>query len=67
MALQFDFFQQLDPMADVKADLSETREKLRKTQRKFFAQNKELVKILLKQQEEIDELNNRITRLTKIQ
>lgn len=62
--IQYDFFRQTDPFDDIKADIADNKDSIRRTQRRFFAQNKELVGLITKQQKEIDELNNRITRLT---
>lgn len=66
MTFQYDFFDPIDPLENIKSSQKEIKESLRKTQRRFFAQNKELMTIIIKQQKEIDNLNNRITNLTKV-
>ena len=63
--IQYDFFEKPNPLAEIEAKIEENKDSIRRTQRRFFAENKELVTLLIKQQKQIDELNNRITRLTK--
>ena len=62
--IQYDFFTAPDPMTDIKAAIDDNKDSIRRTQKRFFAQNKELVDMLIKQQREIDDLHNRITRMT---
>lgn len=63
--IQYDFFEKPNPLAEIEAKIEENKDSIRRTQRRFFAENKELVTLIIKQKKEIDELNNRITRLTK--
>ena len=63
--IQYDFFEAFDPNKERDAKIEDMNERLKRTQRRFFAENKELVKLIVQQQKQIDELNNRISRLMK--
>lgn len=64
--IQYDFFQAHDPFFEFREEQEIQKDALRRTQKRFFAQNNELMKLIIKQQKEIEELSKRIERLLTI-
>jgi hypothetical protein len=66
LPIQYDLFEDYNELTEIKDSVASNKDSIRRTQKKFFAQNKELMKIIVKQQKEIDDLNNRISKLLKV-
>lgn len=65
MSLQYDLFSEYDEDAWIKADLDALKDSLRRTQKRFFAENGEMMKLILYQNKQIEGLNNRLNNLLR--
>jgi len=63
VAIQYDMFQEFDENAGIKSDMADIKDSLRRTQKRFFAENSEMIKIILAQNKEIEGLNKRLNNL----
>lgn len=63
MPLQYDLFEEYDEHAGIKSDMADMKDSLRRTQKRFFAENKELMTIILSQNKEIEAINKRLNNL----
>lgn len=66
LQVQYDMFQEFDELAEVNARIDEQKDSIRRTQRKFFAQNKELMTMVLAQHKQIEALEKRLNSLLRI-
>ena len=65
MAYQYDMFQEFDEHTEINAALAEQKDSIRRTQRRFFAENKQIMKLILDQNKQIESLQNRLNNLVK--
>lgn len=63
--IQFDFFEPLTEKEVQDHKIDAIKDALRRTQKRFFAQNKELMTIIIRQSKEIEGLQKRMERLIK--
>lgn len=65
IALQYDMFEVYDPQKEVLHRLDEQDDCIRRTQKRLFAQQHEMMKLIIQQAKVIEELENRLNRLIK--
>lgn len=65
MQVQYDLFEDNDDISLMKQEIELIDERTRNVQRGLFARHSELVKMVLKQQEEIDRLRNMLMKQVK--
>lgn len=61
-AIQYDLFEQIDP---VQEELARMRDSLRRTQKRLFAEQGELMKHILRLERENEALAKRLDKVTK--
>ena len=63
LAYQYDLFQEPDEHAEINARLDKQKDSLRRTQKRFFGENKEMMKIILDMNKQIEGINTRLNNL----
>lgn len=58
VAIQYDFFEEKSDLNDLKKEVTEIRKSADNVRRGIFARHGELMKLILKQQQEIEELKD---------
>jgi predicted RNase H-like nuclease (RuvC/YqgF family) len=65
MSVQYDLFREYDQFHEINSRLDDQKDSIRRTQKRFFAQNKELMTLIIQQNKEIEALNNRLNNIVK--
>jgi hypothetical protein len=63
--IQYDLFTDETLIDEKQIAIDNLNDRVRRTQKRFFAQNKEIVNMYISQQKEIDELKKRLDHLLK--
>jgi len=60
-AIQYDFFESNDEQSLLKQEIALLKKEITNTRRGLFSRHTEMMKLIIKQQEEIDKLKNMVT------